>query len=159
MGAKGEEQKGTDLFLHLNWLAEKQRIEQLSWWGEVAEKVGLPSWGTAYHFHPVGLLGCFSVANPLEITHEQLKQISPAADEDDVDVVLNEINGCLSEFKLDTRLRRRHFFAQVKGEVGAAMKGVTESWEYSPAALKSFSVYYRTHPAEVEEDGYLKDAQ
>jgi predicted chitinase len=107
----------------------------------------------------VGLLGCFSVANPLEITHEQLKQIFPAADEDDIDVVLNEINGRLAEFKLDTRLRQRHFFAQVKGEVGASMKGVTESWEYSPAALKSFSVYYRTHPAEAEEDGYLKDAQ
>ncbi|VVO35587.1 hypothetical protein [Pseudomonas fluorescens] len=48
---------------HLNWLAEKQRIEQLSWWGEVAEKVGLPSWGKAYHFHPVGLVGSFSAEN------------------------------------------------------------------------------------------------
>ncbi|KQN49596.1 hypothetical protein ASE98_25090 [Pseudomonas sp. Leaf48] len=42
---------------HLNWLAEKQRIKQISWWSEVAEKVGLPSWGKAYHFHPVGLAG------------------------------------------------------------------------------------------------------
>ncbi|MEB2519733.1 hypothetical protein SOP85_30590, partial [Pseudomonas sp. YuFO20] len=44
---------------HLNWLAEKQRIKELSWWEEVAEKVGLPSWGKAYHFHPVGLVGSF----------------------------------------------------------------------------------------------------
>ncbi|WP_223458574.1 hypothetical protein [Pseudomonas sp. GL-RE-19] len=42
---------------HLNWLAEKQRIKQISWWSEVAEKVGLPSWGKVYHFHPVGLAG------------------------------------------------------------------------------------------------------
>ncbi|PRA49252.1 hypothetical protein CQZ98_20760 [Pseudomonas sp. MYb115] len=43
----------------LNWVAEKQRIEQLGWWSEVAEKVGLPSWGRPYHFHPVGLVGLF----------------------------------------------------------------------------------------------------
>ena len=73
--------------------------------------------------------------------------------------MLNEINGRLTEFKLDTRLRQRHFFAQIKGEVGDAMKGVTESWEYSPATLKSFSDYYRAHPDEAEEDGYLKDSQ
>lgn len=46
---------------HLNWLAEKQRIEQLSWWAEVAKGVGLPSWGKAYHFHPIGLAGNFLV--------------------------------------------------------------------------------------------------
>jgi predicted chitinase len=38
------------------------------------------------------------------------------------------------------------------------MKGVTESWEYSPTALKDFSAYYRAHPSEAEADGYLKDA-
>lgn len=37
------------------------------------------------------------------------------------------------------------------------MKGISESWEYSPATLKSFSSYYRAHPTEAEEDGYLKD--
>ncbi|MDF9777664.1 pesticin C-terminus-like muramidase [Pseudomonas baetica] len=47
---------------HLNWLAEKQRIEQMSWWGDVAEKVGLPSWGRPYHFHPIGLAGSFCAA-------------------------------------------------------------------------------------------------
>ncbi|NMX60705.1 N-acetylmuramidase family protein [Pseudomonas sp. WS 5079] len=45
---------------HINWLAEKERIKQLSWWGEVADKVGLPVDGKVYHFHPVGLAGWFS---------------------------------------------------------------------------------------------------
>ena len=45
---------------HLNWLAEKQRIQQMCWWGEVAEKVGLPSWGKVFHFHPVGFLSVFA---------------------------------------------------------------------------------------------------
>lgn len=111
-----------------------------------------------YHFHPVGLVGSFETSNPLAITAEQLKQIFPSATDGDVSSVLMEINGRLADFKLDTRLRQRHFFAQIKGEVGDSMKGVTESWEYSPAALKSFSAYYRNHPAEAEEDGYLKDA-
>jgi hypothetical protein len=47
---------------HLNWVAEKQRIEQMSWWGEVAEKVGLPPWGRPYHLHPIGLVSTFSAA-------------------------------------------------------------------------------------------------
>ncbi|WP_460154659.1 N-acetylmuramidase domain-containing protein [Pseudomonas sp. S2_G10] len=41
---------------HWNWEAEKQRIEQISWWGEVAQIVGLPTWGRPYHFHPIGLI-------------------------------------------------------------------------------------------------------
>ena len=49
---------------HLNWLAEKQRIQQMSWWGDVAEKVGLPSWGKVFHFHPIGLLGSLSTCRP-----------------------------------------------------------------------------------------------
>jgi hypothetical protein len=44
---------------HLNWLAEKERIKQMSWWGEVATKVGLPADGQVYHLHPVGLVGRF----------------------------------------------------------------------------------------------------
>jgi predicted chitinase len=144
---------------HLNWLAEKERIKQMSWWSEVAPKVGLPANGQVYHLHPVGLVGTFSTANPLEITHAQLKLIFPAANDVDIDVVLGEIHGRLTEFKLDTRLRQRHFFAQIKGEVGPSMKGVSESWEYSPEVLKSFSAYYRAHPAEAEEDGYLKDSR
>ncbi len=60
---------------HLNWLAEKQRIKQISWWSEVAEKVGLPSWGKAYHFHPVGLSGLFKTTNR-RITVELLEKIT-----------------------------------------------------------------------------------
>lgn len=142
---------------HTNWLAEKERIKQLSWWGEVADKVGLPADGKVCHLHPIGMVGWFSVVNPLMITSVQLKQIFLGASDDDVEIVLREINGRLVEFKLDTRLRQRHFFAQIKGEVGSSMKGKSEDWEYSPSALLSFSSYYKKYPAEAEEDGYLKD--
>jgi hypothetical protein len=39
----------------LNWVAEKERIREISWWNEVAEGVGLPMDGQVYHLHPVGL--------------------------------------------------------------------------------------------------------
>jgi hypothetical protein len=60
---------------HLNWLAEKQRIQQMSWWGEVAEKVGLPSWGKVFHFHPIGLKGWFKDSNR-RITVELLEKVT-----------------------------------------------------------------------------------
>ncbi|NWC91942.1 MULTISPECIES: pesticin C-terminus-like muramidase [unclassified Pseudomonas] len=51
----------------LNWLAEKERIKQISWWNEVAPGVGLPAHGQVYHLHPVGLLGQFDFKNDLKI--------------------------------------------------------------------------------------------
>jgi hypothetical protein len=44
---------------HINWLAEKLRIEQLSWWSGVVDELGLPVDGKVSHFHCVGLLGRF----------------------------------------------------------------------------------------------------
>ncbi|MFK8400685.1 hypothetical protein M2D07_019435 [Pseudomonas sp. BGr12] len=44
---------------HLNWIAEKERIRQISWWSEVARKVGLPEDGDVYHLHPIGLVAAF----------------------------------------------------------------------------------------------------
>ncbi|WP_282371809.1 hypothetical protein [Pseudomonas sp. PS02290] len=42
-----------------NWLAEKQRIRELTWWAEVAGQLGLPADGKLHHLHPIGLIGCF----------------------------------------------------------------------------------------------------
>jgi GH24 family phage-related lysozyme (muramidase) len=50
----------------LNWLAEKERIKQISWWNEVAPGVGLPVHGRVYHLHPVGLAGSFNANCPKE---------------------------------------------------------------------------------------------
>lgn len=44
---------------HVNWLAEKERLKQLSWWDEAAPSTGLPGDGRVHHFHPVGVAGCF----------------------------------------------------------------------------------------------------
>ncbi|MFJ3468459.1 hypothetical protein [Pseudomonas sp. NPDC090201] len=141
-----------------NWLAEKERIREMSWWGQVAPGVGLPGHGGVYHLHPVGLLSAFKAADQLDITAGQLRQIFDRASDSDIDHVLAEMNGRWAEFKLDSRSLQRHFFAQIKGEVGRAMMGVTEDWEFSPKALLAASSYYRANPNEAEADGYLKDA-
>lgn len=91
------------------------------------------------------------------ITSEQLKQMFPSASAGDIAVVVREINAKATTFKLDTPLRQRHFFAQIKGETGDSLKGQTEGWNYSPEALKRFSRYYRENPEEAEQDGYLRD--
>ncbi|MCO6060483.1 hypothetical protein NG726_28000 [Pseudomonas sp. MOB-449] len=45
---------------NINWLAEKQRIEQICWWNEVAPKLNLPASGRVWHLHPVGLVASFA---------------------------------------------------------------------------------------------------
>ncbi|WP_155237825.1 hypothetical protein [Erwinia amylovora] len=38
------------------------------------------------------------------------------------------------------------------------MKGVTEKFQFSPAALKSLSKYYRQHPVEADTNGYERNS-
>ncbi|WP_369958372.1 pesticin C-terminus-like muramidase [Pseudomonas benzenivorans] len=42
------------------WEIEKQRIEKLSWWKELAGQHGISEDGKAWHFQPIGLAGNFS---------------------------------------------------------------------------------------------------
>ena len=63
---------------HLNWLAEKERIKQMSWWNEVATKVGLPAHGQVYHLHPVGLAGIFAKLGGIIDVDEFLMQYEQA---------------------------------------------------------------------------------
>ena len=44
---------------NLDWIAQKQRIKQLSWWKEVAAKDTLSQDGKVWHIHPIGMIGNF----------------------------------------------------------------------------------------------------
>jgi putative chitinase len=99
-------------------------------------------------------------AVPGEVTLSQLRNIFPIArlaTDDYLKAIAAEVNVDLVRFKLDTPLRRAHFFSQIKGETGESMKPQREGWQYSKATLMAFSQYYRDHPAEAESDAYLKD--
>ncbi|VVO57052.1 hypothetical protein PS874_00466 [Pseudomonas fluorescens] len=118
---------------HLNWLAEKQRIKEISWWGEVADKVGLPSWGRPYHFHPIGLAGLFSETQEL-ITMEMLKAADPQGTSNYHQEILPYLNMYAPTYKIDTPLRIVHFLAQVGHE--SQFKVKSENGNYSPRRMR-----------------------
>ena len=133
---------------------EKQRIDSLEWMQSAKElKLGPDVW----HLFPLSVIQ--KNIHSLAITYEQLHSIFPEASKTNLDIVLDEVNSNLERFKLNTRTRQRHFFSQIRGEVGVTMEGRTESWEYSPAVLRSFSSYYKANPQESEIDGYKKDSK
>lgn len=133
---------------------EKQRIDKLEWMQSTAKlKLDKEVW----HIYLLSILQ--KNVHSLSITYEQLRSIFPEANKAHLDIVLDEVNSNLERFKLNTRTRQRHFFSQIRGEVGVTMEGRTESWEYSPAVLRSFSSYYRANPQESEVDGYQKDSK
>lgn len=90
---------------------------------------------------------------PDRVTKDQLKKIFPQARDDYLQEIADEVNTDLTKYKLDTVYRRSHFFAQIRAETGPAMKPETESWEYPPEFLLTFS-YYKSHPEEAKSDGY-----
>ncbi|WP_164095590.1 glycoside hydrolase family 19 protein [Serratia marcescens] len=132
----------------------KQWLDVHEWMSQVPE---FSKDEAVWHFHPVEFL---SILDPGAdgVTYEQLKTIFPQASDEDINTVVDELHGKLNLYKLDTPTRLRHFFSQIKGEVGADMKGKTEKFQFSPEALRSFSQYYRQHPDESEQDGYEKNA-
>ncbi|VVP81540.1 hypothetical protein PS934_00759 [Pseudomonas fluorescens] len=140
---------------HLNWLAEKQRIKQISWWSEVAEKVGLPSWGKVFHFHPVGLAGSFK-GNAFVFTLEIMKKIYRtlgAARYGDLQEIADELNANIAFYKLDTPLRRAHFFAQILQETGEQL-AVEESFAYKSDDLIRLFKYFRNNTETARTHGY-----
>ena len=70
---------------NVNWLAEKDRIKRLSWWGDVAAKLWLPADGWVYHFNPMGLLVNFGLVddNDLRWLRVQRGQITFDAEGND----------------------------------------------------------------------------
>src|SRR5471030_1963681 len=127
-------------------------LDKMTWMKKVPG-MGPEPW----HMHPVVFLDAINIRND-GITYEQLQKIFPQALDDDLNTVVNELRGKLVTYKLDTPTRLRHFFSQIKGEVGPQMKGKTEGFQFSPDTLRSFSLYYRQHSSEAEQDGYEKNA-
>ncbi|MBV7477481.1 hypothetical protein [Pseudomonas sp. PDM31] len=122
---------------HWNWQAEKQRIEQISWWSEVAEKVGLPSWGRPYHFHPIGLIGAFtqrSCACKRDITLDEMRVVIseqqiinglfqkssfPEVKNIEAESFLIALNQAMDRYRIDTCLDKALFLSNLAVESDA----------------------------------------
>ena len=94
---------------------------------------------------------------PEDITPEQLKKIYPAAALAYLQQIADELNVDLAKFKLDTAVRRAHFFGQIRQESGSAIQGQVESLNYSPEGLKATFGYYKKNPDEAKKDGRITE--
>jgi len=92
-----------------------------------------------------------------KIQLDQLKKIFPAASEEYLDRVAEELNADLGKYKLDTPLRRAHFFAQVRQEAGSRLSPKQESLNYRPAVLIDKFSYYKNRHGEATADGRLEE--
>jgi putative chitinase len=96
-----------------------------------------------------------SSSNQIQV--EQLKKIFPAASDIYLGKIADELNADLAGYKLDTVLRRAHFFAQVRQEAGAALSAKEEVLNYRPEVLVEKFSYYAAHPVESKSDGRLEE--
>ncbi|MEX6667322.1 hypothetical protein [Pseudomonas sp. W2-17] len=142
---------------NLNWLAEKERIKAMSWWAEVAGQLGLPVDGKVHHLHAVGLLSSFQ-GSGFTFSLEAMLKLYPRLDSNrhkDLTTIADELNAKIEVYKLDTPLRRAHFFAQILEETGEGLS-VIEDLTYSADALTALFSYFRIRPNEAKKHGYYK---
>ncbi|MDX1725009.1 MAG: hypothetical protein R3355_18080 [Pseudomonas sp.] len=146
------------------WDIEKQRIEKLSWWKELAGKHGVSGDGKAWHFQAVGMTANFiNTRGKIKITIAMLKKVFEGLiNTNEADELLSEIASQINEnckrYKLDTTLRLSHFFAQVRQEIGSKCR-VVEDFTYSPEGLKGTFRYFRLHPSEATSYGYVGNSK
>jgi len=139
------------------WVNEKERIKNLSWWSELAGKQGVNADGKVWHFHPMGLIDQFMPCPQVLISFDQMKQMFPDSTEAKREEVRDLFNRYANRFEINTPERISQFFAQIKAEVGHALVGNEESLWYSVQALKEkFKRYFDTYPAEAETLGYKR---
>lgn len=139
------------------WESEKKRIEELSWWKELAGKHGISEDGKAWHFQPIWLATLFRLNVRELISSIQMQKMFPDSVEIKREEVRKLFNQYADRFEINTPERISQFFAQIKAEVGYALLGKEESLWYSVQALKStFRRYFNTYPGEAEELGYKR---
>ncbi|BDB26153.1 lytic transglycosylase domain-containing protein [Cupriavidus sp. P-10] len=132
-----------------NWQRELQRIKKLQWWDEVKGKVtGFPTSPTVQHIHPIALIANFRPASG-KITMEILKMLFPGASNENLRIIADELNPILADYKLNTKLRLSHFFAQIKQEAGASLN-TSENLNYRSSVLIQKFSYFSSHTAEAE---------
>lgn len=137
---------------------EKERINNYVFWDELRAKASI-STGMIWHFHPVEFIANAKAQSSMIITLAMLKAVFKSADDSSqLQLLADELNPRLSEYKLDTPLRLSHFFAQVRVEVGDSY-ALVESLKYRPQVLIDKFVYFRNRPDEADLYGFKPNVQ
>jgi len=99
------------------WEVEKQRIEKLSWWSDLAGRHGIPANGIMWNISPNGCLSSFA-NRILLVSRAALAHIMNSASDEIIDKYLVPINNTLEAFEIKTPLRIAHFLSQIGHETG-----------------------------------------
>ncbi|MGH8086371.1 MAG: glycoside hydrolase family 19 protein [Lysobacter sp.] len=129
-----------------DWSKEKERIQRLLFWSQVHTEEW-PSQPTVYHFHPAGLVS-LQLNTAFAFTLEMLEFIYPGISHSLLQEIVDELNRDIAMVKLDTSLRRCHFFAQVMQETGASFR-IEENLNYRASVLIDKFAYFRSRPEEA----------
>lgn len=129
------------------WAAQKELIEQLCWWKDVAVETELKADGLIWTLHPIRLVSQLqqhSRVHPLTEADMRVlwTGVTPNTERYDFMLaVLEEINANLERYKLDTPERQAHFLGQMRQETGSTLS-VEENLNFSIEALiGTFSVF------------------
>ncbi|WP_260434203.1 glycoside hydrolase family 19 protein [Burkholderia anthina] len=133
---------------------ERKRIEKLAWWDEVGAGVpGFPG-AEVFHVNAIGMIGNF-FGGKFQFTMQMMRRIFPGAQVGDLQAVIDEFNAHIDFYKLDSPLRRAHFFAQVMQETGPSLN-IEEGFVWKADSLiKKFS-YFKKNPKIAKSHGYDK---
>lgn len=123
---------------------EQERIDKLTWWDDVKGVTDFPSSPNAWHFNPIKFLE--AIKSDFRFTLDMMQHLFPSANETTLQAVVDELNAHIELYKLDKPLRRAHFFAQVKQEVGESFSYHDESLNYASTALAGLFSYFAHHP-------------
>jgi predicted chitinase len=137
---------------HKNWLAEKERMREASWWAEVAEGVGLPADGRVHHLHPVGLVAAFTSNHPnslickkcnttITLTKAFLNEIcSTAVQPELIDAMVDASKQKFKKYGVNSCQQIKHLLAQAKKETGGFID-LRESLNYSRKTYTARKLY------------------
>lgn len=85
-----------------------------------------------------------------QITEAQVREIFPSAAADKISGVTSSFNDAYLKFEINTCLRKAHFFAQIKQEVGASIATAAENMNYNPQGLRNTFGYFQRNPREAD---------
>lgn len=132
--------------------AERKRIQALAWWDAVKEDFPALPAPQVFHIHPIGIIGNFDKGK-FQFTLTMMHRLFPHANRDALQEVADELNAHLQAYKLDTPLRRAHFFAKVMQETGSSLTR-EEGFIWKASSLIAKFSYFHNHPDQANAHGY-----